>query len=340
MDELKVHVRHCLLYEFQSGHSAAEAVRNICQRVAPEVVSEATAKRWFQRFRSGDFSLSDQPKSGRPVKIDVAKLKTLIEGDPRLTSRTLATELGCSHVTIETHLHELGKNYKYSVWIPHELDRDQLNRRADICIQLLSFRRTFNWLDHLITGDEKWVLYINHTRKRQWLAPNEKGIEAPKTEPHPKKVMLSVWWDIHGIIHWELLPSGMTVTASVYCNQLENLNQKICQNRPQHAKVFFLHDNARPHIAKVTRLKLLELGWKVIPHPPYSPDLAPTDYALFRSLSNALNEKKFDDQAHLRQYIAEFFESKPKNFFADAIHSLPERWRQVVDNEGRYIFDK
>ena len=44
----------------------------------------------------------------------------------------------------------------------------------------------------------------------------------------------------------------------------------------------------------VTRKKLLELGWEVMPHPPYSPDLAPSDYHLFRSFQNHLNGKIFD----------------------------------------------
>ena len=37
--------------------------------------------------------------------------------------------------------------------------------------------------------------------------------------------------------------------------------------------------------------KLLVLGWEVMPHPPYSPDLAPSDYNLFRSLQYHLNGK-------------------------------------------------
>ena len=47
-----------------------------------------------------------------------------------------------------------------------------------------------------------------------------------------------------------------------------------------------------PHIAKQPDEKLLQLGWTVIAHPPYSPDLGPTDYHLFRSLAHQLEEKK------------------------------------------------
>ena len=54
-----------------------------------------------------------------------------------------------------------------STWVPHDLSPDQQSQRLDICMSLLSKKRNFMWLDHLITGDEKWVLYVNSTRKRQ-----------------------------------------------------------------------------------------------------------------------------------------------------------------------------
>ncbi|VDP11086.1 unnamed protein product [Heligmosomoides polygyrus] len=41
-------------------------------------------------------------------------------------------------------------------------------------------------------------------------------------------------------------------------------------------KMYFQHDNARPHIARATAAELADYGWTVLPHPPYSPDLAPS----------------------------------------------------------------
>ncbi len=46
-----------------------------------------------------------------------------------------------------------------------------------------------------------------------------------------------------------------------------------------------LHDNAAPHTAKVTKETLESLGFRVLPHSPYSPDLAPSDFHLFRPLT-------------------------------------------------------
>ena len=70
--------------------------------------------------------------------------------------------------------------------------------------------------------------------------------------------MLSVWWGVKGIIYLELLPDGCTVTADIYCEQLDRVAQKL---KGKQDRVYFLHDNARPHVVKSTREKLLKLGW-------------------------------------------------------------------------------
>ena len=156
-------------------------------------------------------------------------------------------------------------------------------------MELMTSHRNYQWLHNLITGDEKWVLYINYEYHRQWLSASQTGVVTPKPDLHTKKVMLSVWWSVRGIIHWEILPDGCTITADLYCQQLDRVAAKL---KGKQDRIYVLHDNARRHVAKSTRHKLLSLGWITIPHIPYSPDLPPTDDHLYRSLSNYLMEKK------------------------------------------------
>lgn len=339
MEKSKEHVKHCLLYEYQLGHSATLATRNICTAIGSGTLNLTTTYRWFKRFNDGDYSLENRPGSGRPLEVDLDYLEELVTSDPRYSSYCLASKLGCSHSTIEYHLNQLGYRSKLGVWVPHELSSIQESQRADICTNLLSLHRTQNWLNNLITGDEKWVVYINRWRNHQWLKPRQQPVTTPKPERHPEKVMLSIWWDVKGVIHWELLPANTTINANIYCSQLERLKAKIETDRPELDKVYFLHDNARPHIAKKTRKKLLGFGWDILPHPAYSPDLAPTDYYLFRSLSNNLRGKIFEEREDIYEYLDNFFKSMPEEFYAKGIHDLPARWQRVVDDDGQYIID-
>ncbi|KAG6802281.1 Ammar1 transposase [Apis mellifera caucasica] len=143
-----------------------------------------------------------------------------------------------------------------------------------------------------------------------------------------KKVLLSVWWDYKGIVYFELLPPNRTINSVVYIEQLTKLNNAVEEKRPELTNrkgVVFHHDNARPHTSLVTRQKLLELGWDVLPHPPYSPDFAPSDYFLFQSLQNSLNGKNFNNDDDIKSYLIQFFANKNQKFYERGIMMLPER---------------
>jgi len=100
-----------------------------------------------------------------------------------------------------------------------------------------------------------------------------------------------------------------------------------------------LHDNATPHTARKTKQKLASLGWTILPHPPYSPDLAPSDFKLFRSLGNALRDQVFDAEEDVRMFIDEFFMSRTSGFFVRGFTCLTERWDEVIELEGEYLLD-
>lgn len=338
----QTHIRHCMLYEFKKGSSATEAARNIRSVYGNEALSVRTCQRWFGQFRSGNFSLEDSPRSGRPSSVNIELLQTVVEENPKQTARELAKQFNTSHTSIIKHLHELGKVSKLGQWVPHHLTASQLNQRVALCSSLKSRLATEPFLGRIITSDEKWVLYNHIQRKRQWLAPNEKGESIPKPGLHPKKVMLCVWWDMKGVVYHEVLNQNETVNAEKYCRQLEALHKNLQKKRPSLVNrkgVLLLHDNARPHIARVTQEKIMALNMEVLPHPPYSPDLAPSDYHLFRSLQHFLEGKQFINCEEVKTDIECFFASKPEEFYARGIKNLPNRWDYVIDNEGKYYLD-
>ena len=111
--------------------------------MSQDIISTHTPQRWFNQFNNGNYELDDSSCSRRPVEMDLDRLKQLIEDNPQLTTRCLAEQPGCSHTIIETYLNELGKTWKYEVWIPHELSTNQLQYRLNVCMDSLTPHRNY-----------------------------------------------------------------------------------------------------------------------------------------------------------------------------------------------------
>ena len=145
------------------------------------------------------------------------------------------------------------------------------------------------------------------------------------------------------IIYYELLQPKQTITADLYSQQLIRLSHALETKRPHRAKgerkVILLHGNARPHVAKTTRSTIENLGWEVLSHPAYSPNLAPSDYHFFRSMQHFLSEKSYSDLEEIKKDISQYFISKPASLYKKGIKMLSERWEMCISSEGNYFSD-
>ena len=79
------------------------------------------------------------------------------------------------------------------------------------------------------------------------------------------------------------------------------------------------------------------VGGKFLPHPPYSPDLAPADYHLFRSMQNAFTGIQFASEQGIKNWLDSCLAAKLAQFFWDGIYKLPERWEKVIALDGQYF---
>ena len=97
------------------------------------------------------------------------------------------------------------------------------------------------------------------------------------------------------------------------------------------------HDNARPHSAFKTQDAIHKLGWTVLPHPPYSPDLAPSDYHLFGKLKEHLRGNHNATIDDVRRGVQTWIKQTPAAFFEKGIMDLVSRWEQCIASEGDYV---
>uniref|UniRef100_A0A0K0FDI3 Mariner Mos1 transposase n=1 Tax=Strongyloides venezuelensis TaxID=75913 RepID=A0A0K0FDI3_STRVS len=192
----------------------------------------------------------------------------------------------------------------------------------------------------IVNCDEKWILYDNRKRNGQWLDKNEDPKQFPKPQLTAKKVLVTVWWSCEKLFHYEFLKHGETINSELCCQLLDKVHQKLSQKRPSLANrkgSILLHDNARSHISRITLQKLNELKYETLPHPPYSPDLAPTDFYFFKQLNQFLKEKVFKNEEAIKYAFEDFIDSRDDSFYSNGINKLPLRWQHCIESNGSYF---
>ena len=87
-----------------------------------------------------------------------------------------------------------------------------------------------------------------------------------------------------------------------------------------------------------TMVKLNDLRFELLPHPPYSPYLAPSDFYLFADIKKMLQGKRFSsDDEEVIAATEVYFEAKDKSFYKKGIESLEKRWYDCIAMEGHRV---
>ena len=340
MSQEKYEIKVILKHYWKMKINATEAVNRIRIVEGHDFVNLRMAQRYFKTFREGDTSLQRKAGSGRPCTLNEASLRTSVNENCKKGIRSIAADLDLPRETVRRHMHLIGYKRKRSIQIPHELTIEQCNKRLKICKQLANGPFDNRFIKKLITCDEKWIYYNNPDTKYIWLDKNSPADQVPKMERFQKKVMLSVWWNYEGVIHFELLPDGDTINSDVYIQQINRVYDKIANLYPalvNRNRIIIQQDNAKPHVSKNSLRNFKNLDIELLPHPPYSPDLAPSDFHLFRSMEHFLRGKKFETNRCVEMACSQFFESKTSSWYENGIKSLLGRWNKAIESDGLYF---
>ena len=79
------------------------------------------------------------------------------------------------------------------------------------------------------------------------------------------------------------------------------------------------------------------MGWEVLSHPPYSPDLAPSDYHLFGFVKNQMRGQHYETNEALHAAVRQCLRAAGTEFYRKEIFKLPERWEKCVQRNGDYV---
>ena len=115
--------------------------------------------------------------------------------------------------------------------------------------------------------------------------------------------MATVFWDSEGVVLVDFLEGKKIVTDAYYIEVLKKLRAKLAEKclGKLHCGILFHHNNTPIQSSQIVRDVLREFRWELLPHPPYSPDLAPSDFFLFPKLKEHFKSVYFNDTNEAKQ---------------------------------------
>ena len=142
--------------------------------------------------------------------------------------------------------------------------------------------------------------------------------------------MATVFWDTKGVILLDILPKRSTITGAYYANLLDQLSNAIREKRrgKLSKSVLLQQDNARVYTCKVAMDPVERNVYELIPHPAYSPDLAPSDFYLFPNLKEDIRHFRSDEEVVAA--VEEWFNGKDAEFFTSGLMALEHRCSKCI----------
>ncbi|XP_014484314.1 PREDICTED: histone-lysine N-methyltransferase SETMAR-like [Dinoponera quadriceps] len=209
------------------------------------------------------------------------KIRDIVLDDPKVKLHELAAAVGILSGRVFNILHKhLSMKKLTARWVSRLLTIDLKRERVRISQHCLNtFRRkSKEFLRRYITVDETWIDHYTPGGGIETTVGtmNSKGWESSEATKD-------------ATIGWK----GKAITGQYYASLLDRLNDEIKKKRPHLAKkkILVYQDNASAHKSVKAMAKLNELRYELLPHPPYSSDLAPFDFYLFPNLKNGSRER-------------------------------------------------
>ncbi len=265
----------------------------------------------------------------------IASVAAAVEQDRRLSVKSFAVAHGVGVGTIYCILHEdLGFEKKVC---PLGTQTAVAGSENSACRRLPDFvaaihRHSFTMLDNIVTMDETMVSYHTPETKKQskqWMAKGKPGPIKARIQASRTKQMILAFFDNKGLVYSHIIPRGVPINADYIVKVLGLFMKQLKKKRPAMvAQQWWFHwDNAPVHLAS---------GVQVIRHPPYSPDLAPADFFLFRRVKKKLTGLTLDQNTIKKTWEGVTRSIAPEEF-ATAFRRWYEHCQKCIEIGGDYV---
>lgn len=329
------------------GIKAADIYREVQTIGGENALSRSKVYEWATRFQSGRTSAEDDPRSGRPAtaitKESIANVAAVVQEDPHATVDEIALEVGISHGTCHTILTEHLQYKKVCArWLPHLLTEAQKEERVELA-QALS-NKLHRWgregVKLVATGDETYCHFDEPGHRLQRQAWVQKG-DPPPTVLRPSsfssKALYTIFFSCEGLLTKNLAPLNSRVNGTYYCHTVLPELLHAFQEQHPHDKLRLHHDNAPAHRSGVVMEFIRDKNIEIVPHPAYSPDLAPADFWLFPLLKSHLLNNSYSSRIALGMAVSNFLTSVSDSDWSGFVPLWQRRLKLCVEHGGNYF---
>lgn len=335
--ELKIVVK----YYFLQGMGYRSIYKEINTALPETDISLSSVKRWCKKFSSGDLSCNDLSRSGRP-KINVAdQIREMLEEQPFLSAKYIASELGHSPTAIKSVLiNDLGLKKYRRRWIPHMLSEDDKEKRVEYSKEILKelIKARKNFFNTIMTGDESWFFY-EYEHKEMYAESRDMVPPIVSKKIQSKKTMFTIFFNGTKMLCIDALPSNYKFNQQYFIDYIipqfhENVDHDKKQPPLKNIKIHM--DNSPIHNGSLVAQKLKEEKINRIPHPPYSPDLSPCDFWFFGMAKENLKGVEINSEEDLENEIIRIFDGVTFEELQMVFEAWIKRLEWVIKNHGEY----
>jgi len=346
--------RYTVKFLQKSGRTRMETLGIIRATYGEHAMTRPTIYRWYDAFEKGRETARLRGGPGAPItkltETTINTCRALLVEDPSFRLVELASILDIS-VGSAHHLVTkiLGYSKLCAKWVPKLLTDEQKAERVRISHYWeKKLLEDPEWFDNVITTDESWAYMYDPATKQQskrWVRRGGSGMLKQKSQKSMLKVMIVTFFDKKGMIYTHTVPSAAkesknTVTGARYKDILMALMRNhLPRKRPEYAGGNWkLHmDNARPHMCKLVTKFLAKKGIEVVPHPPYSPDMAPSDFFLYPSMKSNMRGVKYESREEIIQAVYAELKRLSKNGLSHVFEMWRHRWNKCIRLQGEYV---
>ena len=191
--------------------------------------------------------------------------------------------------------------------------------------------------------DESWTYCYDPVPKRQSSQWKHAGSPRPKKARQSKsthKLLMIPFFDSTGMIYMHWVPTGQIINKEYYVEVLREFRKRFRRKRLALFRLgqwHFYQYNAPVHNSILVTNYLTKMGIKTVPHPRYSPDLAPCDFCLFSKLKENHRGCHYETIEEMKEAVMKVIDTLTQEDFNGAFQKLLEWYKKCIAAGGAYF---